>query len=135
MSRVVRSLCVPALVLTLLAGCGSGYYPVTGKVTYPDGSPLPAGTVIGEATINGQPVSVQGNIEADGNFRLGTDKPGGGVPPGSYKFAVMPIPIPDGKAGEGMKPAVDGKYTRYKSSGIALDVKSEQNVLNITVTK
>jgi hypothetical protein len=124
-----------SLFLLALAGCGSGRYPVIGRVTYEDGSPVEAGTVIGETTVDGKPLSVQGNIEKDGTFRWGTEKAGDGAPPGTYRVIVMPVPLGDSELAEGKLPAVDSKYTRYETSGITFEVKPEKNVLNITVTR
>ena len=128
---------VPALlVLTALAaGCGSGRYAVTGRVTYEDGSPVEAGTVIGEATVEGKAVSVQGNIEKDGTFAWGTERAGDGAPPGQYRVIVMPVALGDAELAEGKQPAVDGKYTHFDTSGITFEVKAQKNVLNITVSR
>src|SRR5262245_14316627 len=83
------------------SGCGSSRYPVSGRVTYEDNSPVPGGTVIGEATINGKPVGVQGNIEKDGTFSWGTDRAGDGALPGKYRVIVMPIALGDAELAEG----------------------------------
>lgn len=138
MSR--RTVCrLPALfplaLAALAAGCGSGRSQVAGRVTYEDGTPVEAGTVLGEATVNGKPVGVQGNIEPDGSFRWGTERAGDGAVPGSYRVAVMPVPLGDSEKAEGKVPAVAGKYTKYQTSGITFEVKPGRNELNITVTR
>src|SRR5262249_49117169 len=69
----------PPCLLALGSGWGSGRYPVTGRVTYEDGTPVEGGTVIAEATVNGKPVGVQANIENDGSFRLGGNTAGDGA--------------------------------------------------------
>jgi hypothetical protein len=125
----------PVLLLVLATGCGSGRYPVSGRVTYEDGTPVPGGTVIGEATIDGKTVGVQGNIEKDGTFRWGTDRAGDGALPGLYRVAVMPVALSDAELGEGKQPAVDSKFTQYKTSGLTFEVKREKNTLNIMVTR
>jgi hypothetical protein len=122
-------------LLTLASGCGSGRYPVTGRVTYEDGTPVEAGTVIGEATVDGKLVGVQGNIERDGVFSWGADKPDEGALPGNYRVLVMPVALGDGEMAEGKQPAVDGKFTKYETSGITFEVKAGKNELNITVTR
>ena len=125
-----------ALVLiVLVSGCGSGRYTVTGRVTYEDGTPVEGGTVIGEATVNGKPVGVQGNIEKDGTFTWGTERAGDGAVPGTYRVIVMPIALRDTELGEGKRPAVSSKYTKYETSGITFEVKAGKNELKITVTK
>src|SRR5262245_52426221 len=88
-------LLAPLFLLALAAGCGSGRYPVTGSVTYEDGNPVEAGTVIGEATVEGKSVSVQGKIEKDGTFSWGAAKPGDGALPGNYRVIVMPVALGD----------------------------------------
>ena len=115
-------------------GC-SGRYPVSGRVAYEDGSPLEDGTVIGEATVNGKPVAVQGAVRKDGSFEWGGDVPGDGAMPGDYKVVVMPRALGDAEMGEGKQPAVDGKFTKYDSSGLTFSVKPEKNTFNITVSR
>lgn len=118
----------------LAAGCG-GRATVTGRVTYPDGSPVESGSVVAEGTANGKLVLVQGAIQKDGTFRLGGDRPGDGVLPGSYKVAVHPEYVPDDERAKGVLPAVDGKYTRYGSSGFTLEVPPGGTELNLKVTR
>ena len=131
-----RYRCLLGLLLSLVAtGCGSGRYPVTGQATYDDGSPVPGGTIIAEATVDEQPVSVQGNIEPDGTFELGADVPGDGALPGHYRAMVLPVALGDRERAEGKQPTVPGKYGKFESSGITFDVKPEANVLNITIAR
>ena len=80
------------LVLLLMAssGCGSGRYPVSGSVTYGDGSPLDEGIVAGEAEIAGKMVAVQGSVQKDGSFVWGTERAGDGAFPGNYRVIVLP---------------------------------------------
>jgi hypothetical protein len=133
-----RTLCrlrvlVPLLAL-LATGCASGRYPVSGRVTYEDGTPVREGTVIGETTVDGKVVGVQGNIESDGSFTWGSDRPGDGAPPGTYKVLVMPRALGDLELAEGKRPAVAGKYTKFETSGHTVEVKAERNVFNVTVS-
>jgi len=123
------------LLLALASGCGSGRYPVTGRVIYEDGTPVEAGTVIGEATVGGKPVGVQGNIAKDGTFSWGGDTTGDGALPGNYRALVMPRALGDSELAEGKVPAVDRKYSKYETSGITFEVKPGKNELNITVTR
>jgi hypothetical protein len=134
-----RSLIVWMILLPIcsaMIGCDSGRVPVTGKVVYPDGTPVIEGTVIGEGTVDGKPIGIQGVIRADGQFSLGTASDGDGVKPGNYRFVVMPPALGDSEIAEGKRPAVDGKYMNFESSKIVLEVvKAAKNELNITVTK
>lgn len=115
-------------------GCG-GRAAVTGRVSYPDGSPVESGSVVAEGTAGGKSVLVQGTINKDGTFRLGGDRPGDGVLPGTYKVAVHPEYVPDEARGRGVQPAVAGKYTRYESSGFTLEVPPGGTELNLKVTR
>lgn len=138
MSRCVHfraHVLAPLTLLLFASGCGSGRYPVTGRVAYEDGSPVEGGTVIGEATVDGKPVGVQGIIAKDGTFSWGADQPGDGAAPGHYRVAVMPVALGDNELAEGKQPAVEGKYTKYESSGITYEVKPGKNELNIQVAR
>ena len=117
------------------AGCSSGRYPVNGVVHYADGVSVDAGTVVAEALIDGELVGLQANIEKDGTFQLGGITPGDGAFPGNYRVAVMSPTISDAEASTGKTPAVDGKYSSFKTSGITFEVKPEKNKLDIEVSK
>jgi hypothetical protein len=117
------------------AGCGSDRYPVNGRVTYEDGSPLTEGNVVGETGDGPDRVMVQGDVRPDGTFEWGTLRPCDGARPGKYRVIVTPAGLGDSELAQGKLPAVDDKYTRYQSSGIEFEVKAGRNELNITVTK
>lgn len=130
-----RPLLILAAAVALSAcGCG-GRAAVTGRVTYPDGSPVESGSVVAEGTVDGKSVLVQGTINKDGTFRLGGDRPGDGVLPGTYKVAVHPVYVSDEERSKGVQPAVAGKYTRYASSGFTLEVPPGGTELNLKVTR
>jgi hypothetical protein len=122
-------------VLAGVAGCGSGRYPVKGRVTYEDGSPLTEGNVVGQMGEGVDSVTVQGNVNPDGTFAWGTERPGDGARPGKYRVAVMPRGLGDAEIAKGMLPAVDPKFSRPETSGIEFEVKEGKNELLITVTK
>ena len=133
---MTRSAALILVCLTTVAGgCTGGRYKVVGTVKYEDGTPVEAGTVIGEAIVDGKPVSVQGNVAKDGSFSMGSAKPGDGVLPGTYRIAVMPPSLSDADQAAGKLPAIDGKYGQFETSGITLNVKPERNDLNITVSR
>jgi hypothetical protein len=123
------------VIVLLAAGCGTGRYPVTGQVVYEDGTPLNEGTVVAEMEDKEGRVMAQGNIQPDGKFDWGTKRPGDGARPGKYRVAVLPRALGDAHRAQGMKPAVDRKFTSMERSGIAFEVKEGRNELKITVTK
>jgi hypothetical protein len=131
-----RRICLIALGLLVGAiGCGEQRYAVSGKVAFADGTPLDAGTVMGETTLaDGKKTMVQSSIGSDGSFSLGTEKPGDGVPPGKYKLLVAPRAMSEMEE-RTMPPFIDRKWERFESSGLELDVTASKTDFNITVTK
>jgi hypothetical protein len=123
-----------ALAAVALAGCGNRH-PVSGRVTYEDGAPVPASTVIAEATVNGKAVGVQGNIRPDGTYSWGGDVAGDGALPGEYKVLVAPRALGDAGLGEGKVPDVPGKYGKFESSGLKYTVVPGANTYDITVSR
>ena len=117
------------------AGCNSGRYPVTGVVRYADGTPVDAGTVIAEASVDGEIVGLQGSIEKAGVYQLGGVTAGDGAFPGKYRIAVMSASLGDSELAAGKTPSVDGKFSRFETSGITIEVKPEKNKLDIEVSK
>ena len=117
------------------AGCGSGRYPVSGRVTYDDGSPLTEGSVVGEGREGEVVFMARGTVGPDGKFEWGTERAGDGARPGKYRVLVTPRTLSNAELEQGMVPAVDGKFARYDTSGIEFEVKDARNELNITVTR
>jgi hypothetical protein len=125
--RQIRT-CVPVVALALLGltGCGPKMYPVQGKLVWPDGSTvkeLAGGTVVFHR--ENPPLSVRGEIKADGAFQLTSTTEGDGAPPGDYRvFVTEALP----EQGDGVPPRVlDPKYHSFESSGLTFTVKAEKN--------
>jgi hypothetical protein len=85
--------------LCIILGCGSGspfdYVKVSGKISYDDGSPLPAGVRLRFASLD--PPVVEGavprpaiaHVDAQGNFECVTSyKYGDGLIPGKHKVVI-----------------------------------------------
>jgi len=123
-----------ALWTLFCVGCGD--ISVSGKVTLTDGSPVTKGKVYFE---NGS-FSATGDIQKDGSYQMGTTKKGNGIPPGTYKVAIMGAFVntfnnddnKPNKAGVGglvtHKPVlfqemVHKKYTSVSTSGLTVDVQ------------
>jgi hypothetical protein len=126
---------VAALALVAGAGCGSGNYPVTGRVVYDDGTPVTEGTVVGESDTAAGKVMVQGELSSDGSFELGTTKPKNGAPAGKYRVMVIVRALGDSEEAEGKQIAVDPKFSSYETSKLEFEVTSGPNEWKITVTK
>ena len=129
-----RPLFLLPVALALLAGCSSGRCSVTGMVTYEDGGPVESGIVIGKAMIDGKPVTVRGTVR-NGAFSWGGATEGDGAPPGHYEVVVMPPSLSEYEVSQGMTPVIDGKFTKFETSGLSIDVKQGKNEFTIKVTK
>ena len=116
---------VALLLLPLFVGCGPNVT-VTGKVTFPDGSPLTEGQVVFESPT----LISKGNIKADGTYVLetGEDK---GIPKGTYKVCIGGLGIPKVTSGGGpgqismdVSPVpIDSKFLSAETSGLTCEVK------------
>jgi hypothetical protein len=121
------------LLLLALAGCGTKQYPVRGKVTFDDGTPLSEGMVVAESK-GEKPVTVRGEIQSDGSFTLGTQRAGDGVPPGTYRVQLVPRYDP-AFADRPKPPPFDSKYGSFATSQLELVVTEAGAELPITVTR
>lgn len=124
---MVRS--VFLLWMLLLMGCGpSGpkRVPVSGKVNFVDGKPVPGGIIECLPTAGG--LSARGRIETNGQFILDTGGQPGAVV-GAYRVIVIQIVQADGAAqhvgSHHAKLVVHPKYAKADSSGLTLNVPEE----------
>ena len=129
-----------AAVLLVALGCDKGElptYPVRGKVTFPDGTPLEGGRVEFEPVDSAHHVSARGVIASDGTFRLGTFKPGDGALEGEHRAIVMPpLPVGDRDEMKSLPVTIDPRFQRFDSSGLKFTVsKSGDNDFHIQVTR
>ena len=132
----------------LLTGCGGGGYTVTGKVTFPDGSPLERGRVVFDSGSQ----MFYGDIDSDGNYTMSGGTGAKKIPAGTYAVYLMgtvlpgdptPAVIPTDADGNQMGPSppevpdiplVAAKYTRRDTSGLQC-VVSGKTEFNISVEK
>src|SRR5262245_2016811 len=112
------------LVLFVACGCdGQTYFPVTGKVTHKDGSPVTAGTVIFEPV--NQKISARGEIQSDGSFQLGTNTNSDGAMEGEYKVLISPPPLPE--EGKRLRSPIAAKYQSLESTPLKFNVSRERS--------
>ncbi|MDR0869238.1 MAG: carboxypeptidase-like regulatory domain-containing protein [Planctomycetaceae bacterium] len=110
-------------------GCGGKGFNVSGKVTFPDGKPVPRGQV----TLFSDTFTAGSGIGADGTYRINMP-----VPAGTYKVTVRATedsPSDTKVAPEDVKPPkplVDVKYNSPEKSGLTVDVKGA-TTFDITV--
>ena len=120
------------VVTTMLAGCGgSGPYPVEGVVVWEDGTP--AKELVNAIVIFDLPAKqtkAQGNVQADGTFRLTTTKPNDGALPGEYKVMIIEVGRkalggPDGSA---IAPGhMDSRYSDPSTTDLMATVEQRKD--------
>lgn len=124
------------LAAALVAGCAQGptRYPVEGTVIFADGGAakeLAGGTVSFESEQDQS--NVQGEIQADGSFRLASPEGAEGVPAGRYRVLVLP---PEPADPDNRPPAVIREnYHSYVHSGIVVTVEERVNHFLIRVQR
>jgi len=116
---------VGLFLLVVLSGCSSNQVPGSGTVKYDSGEPLQNGTVVFKT---GQH-QYTGEIGTDGTFQLGGLKDGDGLPPGTYKVAVLGFDTNDNLL-------VSEKFSDANRSGLSFEVKKgEKNHFEVVVAK
>jgi predicted RecA/RadA family phage recombinase len=98
--------------------------PVKGKVTL-DGQPLTKGNV---STVPDAGRGSHGDIQTDGVFELHTFSKNDGALVGKHKVAVAAYDATAGKSPESEhgKLLVPKRYTNYETSGLSIDVKTDE---------
>jgi hypothetical protein len=118
--------CLCAALLIVAAGCGSGpaMSPVSGRVVYPDGTPLNSG-VVEFAPEDGGPVA-RGTIRPDGTFTLRTGERDGAAA-GTHKVAVVQTVVVDGSPAAALHKhkgrRLNDRYRRFDTSGLQRTVE------------
>jgi len=117
-----------------LAGCGSGLIPVEGTVLL-DGQPLPEAQVLFLPKSGGRPAA--GKTNAEGKFKLTTDKSDDGAKPGEYQVGVTALKISYGPSGEGGEQAekqqwlAPRRYSKPAESGLTAKITAAERTPKI----
>jgi hypothetical protein len=112
------------LVCLAIAGCGKGGAKVTGKVSFPDGSPLTKGEVI----FQNDTAQYAGAINADGTYIMNGAVQGSGIPNGTYTVYVTGTTVvtatsPDPTLASAPKELVAAEFTSKSKSSLTCEVK------------
>jgi hypothetical protein len=116
-----------AVALFCIAGC-SRNVALSGRVSFPDGSPL----TVGEVYFETDTFLSHGIIRKDGRYVLGSWSEKDGLPPGTYRVSIVGAEEPDGAMT--YKSLIDEKYKDGRTSGLTCTV-SDNTTFDITVTK
>ena len=134
----LRARICPLLMLAILcaAGCGNPKYPVTGKVQFKDGTPLPGGLITFSPVDPSNHTGARAYIDLDGAFTMSTDSEGDGSLVGRYKAVIRPPSQGKGEDDPLSKvPMIDLKYLSFEKSGLEFEVKPGPNEFVITVDR
>lgn len=127
----MRGIVCLAIGMTLLGviGCGGSNRPLSGRVTFEDGSPLSEGTVC----LLKDGYLARGAISPDGTFRVGSTDDSDGLEPGTYQVYIDGASVEDPKASSGMRSLIDEKLSNPETSELTHRVPEDGDTLNIIV--
>lgn len=126
--------------MCLAAGCNrSGVYPVEGQVNWKDGSPAKelSGSLI-FFNLADKDTSAQGRIQADGSFRVTTNKPDDGALVGEHVVTIIEVgrqSVGGAESGALVPAKVDTKYMTPGTSDLRATVKPQTNKITLTVER
>ncbi|MDG2013461.1 MAG: hypothetical protein P8J33_08150 [Pirellulaceae bacterium] len=123
------------VVLLITTGCkqSDNLHPVKGKIVFEDGSPVMFGDIEFQSTL--EPINARGKIQRDGTFVIGTRTGNDGALEGPHKVVIVQAITNHFNLNvvHDHGHIIAPKYTRYETSDLKVDVKPEENVLNIVV--
>jgi hypothetical protein len=130
--------CCWLVCVLLLSGCGSGTYPVHGKLVWKDGAPateLAGSNVTFEST--DQKTSAVGSIQPDGSFQLTTTKTNDGAPAGDYKVLIMLVgrPLVPGDDTRMAPGPIDSRYSEISTTNLTAKVTPGTNQITLTLER
>lgn len=135
----LSTVCLGLLSIATLAGCGSGIYPVEGKVVWPDGAAakeLEGSQVVFEQQAAN--TTARGTVNSEGSFRLTTNTADDGAVPGEHKVLVIEVgrkSLPGGD-GSNIAPGVmDPKFYTFESSGLTATIHPGKNEVTLKVER
>ncbi len=124
--RAIKIVSIFFLVV-FFSGCGTGNKKLTGKITYPDDSPVTQGFVFFDSLTS--QFQARGEIMQDGTYTVGSVTSRDGIPPGEYAVYV----ISERRGDSGRMPLVAPKYNSGTTSGIVCKVPAPKNQFDFTV--
>ena len=110
--------------ITLAAGCGGERLePVEGRISV-NGKPLPRAGLLFKPIGDAMPVEPAGNVEADGVYKIFTNKRPG-APAGSYKVIVIAQePIDPDNPYVPRSSLIDTKYNTEATTDLTIEVRA-----------
>jgi hypothetical protein len=110
--------------MIVIAGCGrSDLHRVSGRVRFPDGTPLTKGRVVVEQS--GRPGQAWGRIRADGSFTIGTKTEKDGMRAGTCRVAIKDTEVPPENPSDRVVKLVDTRFESPATSGLSFEVPKQ----------
>ena len=110
-------------------------HPAHGRVTFPDGSPLRGGMVsfIPLEIRTGFSVRYEGAglVDKDGNYRIGFNGDGKGVPAGEHKVTIRPRDYMELKGSNSR--GIPAKYREEATTPLTVTVNGGDNTFNFVL--
>ncbi len=123
------------LLLAVATGCGTGVYPVDGRVNWTDGA---AATELAGAQVvfeqQAANTTARGTILPDGTFHITTNTPDDGAVPGEHKVAIIEVGRKslDGPDGTNIAPGViNPRFYSIDTSGLTASIKPGTNQITL----
>ncbi|MDR1480715.1 MAG: carboxypeptidase-like regulatory domain-containing protein [Planctomycetaceae bacterium] len=123
------------LVCVCFCGCGNGNQQLSGKVTFPDGSPLNVGIVCFENAETNK--MARGELNENGVYVVGFESEKNGIPKGTYKVFITGAILEKGineKTGLPVtEPQIAAKYSNKSTSGLTFTADGKTKTFDIVV--
>ena len=136
-SKKIGLLVLVVIPLGLQLGCSGKIrtYPVTGKVTFEDGSPVKFGQI--EFQSSQHPITARGTIQRDGTFSLGTYTENDGAVAGEHSVVIIQFVVDhmNVQVEHDHGDLVDRKYASFETTDLTAKIEaSNENQIDLTVT-
>jgi hypothetical protein len=107
-------------------------YPVHGKITFPNKTPLKGGMITfrpkdPNSGVNGWIYEVSGLVDANGNYELGLLLDNPGAAPGEYRVMIEPRELEIPNSNSGKIPA------KFSNGSIETVVKASDNIIDFVL--
>ncbi|MDR2705207.1 MAG: hypothetical protein LBC02_05455 [Planctomycetaceae bacterium] len=123
------------IFVLILTGCYGKNIPLNGVVTFSDdNTPLTMGTVY----LTSETFQASGHIQKDGSFIIGSEYPGNGIPPGTYKVSISGVYGKKGDVINSRNPnysLIDAKWSSPQTSGMIITVDAKTRRLELKIDR
>ncbi|MCH2130906.1 MAG: hypothetical protein MK179_17325 [Pirellulaceae bacterium] len=109
-------------------------FPVQGRVTYTDGSPVASGIVSFSIQLEGQRVTARGLLDEHGKYRLSTRVPNDGAVAGIHQVTLQPSPTA-GTMADRLQSVIPEKYWNLTTTDLELEITEGGNDILLEIER